>query len=73
MTIALKMTGTACPVFLEEEVEVVSFGIENLIGEDIDHIAQSLLQSLILPYTVEIGIWFNDMQVGILRLRIVGI
>ena len=39
--------------------------IEQLFGKDIQEIADALFQLFGLPHTIEIGIWLNDMQMGI--------
>ena len=66
MTIALDVA-LALPLVIEEEVEMISFLVQKLIGEDIEQIADALLQFRSLPYTIKIGIWLDDMQMGIHR------
>ena len=95
MTIAFEPTCTSCPIHVEEEVEVMSLGIEYLVAKDVDELTQRLFDTkgnippaflssewtrttlhqfgAFLHQTEEVGIGFDDVEVGILRLRIVGI
>lgn len=57
----------ALPLVIEEEVEMISLLVQKLIGEDIEQIADALLQFRSLPYTIKIGIWLDDMEMGIHR------
>ena len=66
-------SGTACPVVFEEEVEMMCLWIEYVVGKDIDEIAQGTLESLVLPDAEEVGVRLYDVQVGVLRLREVGV
>lgn len=66
MTVTLYIS-LALPLIIEEEVEVISFLIEQLIGEDIEKIADTLLQFRRLPNSIEVGIRLNDMEMGIHR------
>ena len=58
----------------------MSLWIEYLVGEDVDEVAQSLLNLCchlpvfvlalvtlghVLQYTIEISVWFDDVQVGV--------
>ena len=43
VAVTLQMTGAARPVVLEEEVEVVSVGIEDAVGEDADEVTERQL------------------------------
>ena len=67
------MSGTTGPVVVEEEVEMVSLRVEYLVGEDVDEIAQCLFKTLVFPYSEQICIRFDDVQMSILRLWIIGI
>ena len=60
MTVTLYISLTL-PLIIEEEVEVISFLIEQLIGEDIEEIADALLQFWRLPNSIEVGVRLNDM------------
>ena len=73
MTIALKMSSTACPVVLKEEVEMVGLGVEDAVGEDVDEVAEGFFQSRVFPDAEEVGVRLDDMQVSVLLLGIVGI
>ena len=66
MTITLDVA-LALPLVIEEEVEMISLLVQKLIGEDIEQITDALLQFRSLPYTIKIGIWLDDMQMGIHR------
>lgn len=59
MTIALDVA-LALPLVIEEEVEMISLLVQKLIGEDIEQIADTLLQFRSLPYTIKIGIWLDE-------------
>ena len=95
MTIAFEPTCTSCPIHVEEEVEVMGLGIENLVAEDVDKLTQRFFDAegniiptfsgsewtrtslhqfgAFLHQTEEVGIGFDDVEVGVLRLRIVGV
>ena len=66
MTIALDVA-LALPLVIEEEVEMISLLVQKLIGEDIEEIADALLQLRSLPNAIKIGIWLDDMEMGIHR------
>lgn len=66
MTVTLNIA-LALPLVIEEEVEMISLCVQKLIGEDVEQIADALLQFRSLPYTIKIGIWLDDMQMGIHR------
>ena len=61
----------AVPVVIEEELQVAGRRIENLVEEECDEVAQLLLEPFVLPYTVEVGVGFQDVQVGVHRLAFV--
>ena len=46
---------------------MISLLVQKLIGEDVEQIADALLQFRSLPNTIKIGIWLDDMQMGIHR------
>ena len=64
MTVTLYIS-LALPLIIEEEVEVISFLIKQLIGEDIEKIADALLKFRSLPNAIEVGVRLNDMEMGI--------
>ena len=53
------------PLIIEEEVEMKGLLIEQLVGKDIQEIADALFKLFGLPHTIEIGIRLYDMQMGI--------
>ena len=79
MSVALKVSGAACPVVLEEEVEMVCLGVEYLVGEDVYEIAQCHLDFRhgvqadllargfhLLHAAVEVGVWLYDVEMCVL-------
>ncbi len=66
MTEALDVA-LALPLVIEEEVEVPGFLVEELVGEDVEQCADALLQLGSFPYPVEVGVWLDDMEVGVHR------
>ena len=57
----------ALPLVIEEEVEMVSLLVQEFICEDVEQVANTLLQFRSLPHTIEIGVRLDDMQVRIHR------
>ena len=49
MTVTLNIA-LALPLVIEEEVEMISLLVQKLIGEDVEQIADALLQFRSLPY-----------------------
>ena len=39
--------------------------IQNLVGENQDQVSELFFEVLVFPYPVQVGIRFEDMQVGI--------
>ena len=84
VSVALEPSCASCPVHLEEEVEVVCLGVENLVREDVDEVSQRHLHLRLVvdvhlfagllhlfQASEEVGVWLNNMQVCVLRFGIV--
>ena len=55
------------PLIIKEEVEMISLLVQKLIRKDVEQVADTLFQFICLPYTIEIGIGFDDMEMGVHR------
>ncbi len=45
--------------------------IQDLVGENQDQVTELFFEALVFPYPVQVGIRFEDMQVGVHRLRLI--
>ena len=55
------------PLIIEEQVKMIGLLVQKLIGEDIEQVADTFFQFISLPYTIEIGIGFDDMEMSVHR------
>ena len=72
--VAFEMSGTPCPVHLEEEVEMPCGGIEDAVAENVDEVAQCGFHTVggavhLLQTTEEVGIGLDDVEMSVLRFR----
>ena len=55
------------PLIIEEQVKMIGLLVQKLICKDVEQVADTFFQFISLPYTIEIGIGFYDMEMGIHR------
>ena len=102
VAITLKGSPTPRPVVLEEEVEMVGSRVEDMVGKDMNEIADgsldprqhsdrrniiftiSIIVTIVTIVTIviiapflqaakEVGVGLDDVEMGVLRLRVVGV
>ena len=73
VSVTLECACTSRPVLVKEEVEMVRIGVQNLVGKDVNEVAERFFKTLVLPDAIKVGIRLDDVQMRVLRLRIVGI
>ena len=61
----------AVPIVVEEEFQVAALTVQNLLDEQQDEVPELLLQPLVFPNTVEVGVWLKDVQMGVHCLALV--
>ena len=72
------MSRAPCPVHLKEQVEMPCGIIEDAVAEDVNEVTQGRLHTFhaavhLLQTTEEVGIRLDDVEVGVLRFREVGV
>ena len=61
------------PVIIEKETEMMRAAVFHDVKEYMHQVHDIGAQAFVGPHTVEIGIWLNDVQVGVHRLGAVGV
>ena len=51
------------PRFIEEHSEVVRIGVNDPVEKDTKQFAQTLQESVVMPYPQEVGVRFQQVQV----------
>ena len=55
------------PFIVKEKIEMIGLLVQELIGENIQEIADALFQFISLPYPIEVSIGFDDVKMGVHR------
>ena len=61
----------ALPIITEEQLQMPRSSIQDFIGKQQNQVAQLLLQAFILPYSIQVGVWLQDMKMRIHGLALI--
>ena len=63
----------AFPIVIEEKLQMGCLYVQYTVNEQVDEIGQLFFQLSVFPYSEQVSVWFQDMQMGVHRFTLVGV